>query len=73
MFVLVLMSKLQHSPGQLLDVEYPNTHSGDTWLDFKTISDLAQTKFTGSKTESILMGNTFIARYSPSHSSVVAL
>lgn len=59
MFALVLMSKLQHFPGQPLDVEYPNISSGDARLDFKTISVLAQTKFTGSKTESTLMGNNF--------------
>lgn len=59
MFVLVLVSKLQHFPGQPLDVEYPNSCLGDAQLDFKTISVLAQTEFTGSKTEAIPVGNTF--------------
>lgn len=58
MFVLVL-SKLQHFPGQPLDVEYQYISLGDAWLGFKAISVLAQTKFTGSKTESIPMRNNF--------------
>lgn len=53
----VLKSELHHFPGQVLNLEHPNICSGDARLNFKIISVLAQTKFTGAKTESVPMGN----------------